>query len=143
MESRFYSLLRLLFLLNFLALNRASQNGGPGVIKVNYKFAGADATLSALRAHDDIRHLSILSGVDLPLGGTGRPDAVGCALFPFLFVFSIFASFPVFTAFSFLIRRVMGSCARYLWNCDLHTMPKFLCLIVLVSIFQFMFLRCY
>lgn len=99
MESRFHSLLRLLFLLNFLALNRASENGGAGVIKVNYKFSGADTSLSALRAHDDIRHLSILSGVDLPLGGTGRPDAVGSAPFPFLFVFSIFASFLVFTAF--------------------------------------------
>ena len=31
-----------------------------------------------LKAHDDIRHLQILAaGVDLPLGGTGRPDAVG------------------------------------------------------------------
>ncbi|EYU32742.1 hypothetical protein ABFS82_14G041400 [Erythranthe guttata] len=76
MESRFYSLLLLLLLLDFLTLNRADLNGA-GVIKVNYKFAGADPTLSALRAHDDVRHLSISAGVDLPLGGTGRPDAVG------------------------------------------------------------------
>ncbi|EPS70117.1 hypothetical protein M569_04638, partial [Genlisea aurea] len=51
--------------------------GATGVIKVNYKFAGSDPTLSALREHDDVRHLSILSGVDIPLGGTGRPEAVG------------------------------------------------------------------
>lgn len=89
MESRFHSLLLLLSLLNFLTLNRASENGGAGVIKVNYKFAGSDPTLSALRAHDDVRHLAILAGVDLPLGGTGRPDAVGCAVI-FLFVFRFF-----------------------------------------------------
>ncbi|KAG8375956.1 hypothetical protein BUALT_Bualt09G0013100 [Buddleja alternifolia] len=84
MESRFNSLL-LLLLLSLLHLltgrNWAVQDGGGGgvmgVIKVNYKFAGSDPTLSALRAHDDVRHLAILAGVDLPLGGTGRPDAVG------------------------------------------------------------------
>ncbi|XP_047981764.1 aspartic proteinase 36-like isoform X2 [Salvia hispanica] len=81
MERRFRSLLLLLLppLLNFLSLNPVAGIGGgaAGVIKVNYKFAGSDASLSALRAHDDIRHLSILAGVDLPLGGTGRPDAAG------------------------------------------------------------------
>ncbi|XP_042059186.1 aspartic proteinase 36-like [Salvia splendens] len=81
MERRFRSLLLLLLppLLNFLSLNPVAGIGGgaAGVIKVNYKFAGSDASLSALRAHDDIRHLSILAGVDLPLGGTGRPDSAG------------------------------------------------------------------
>ncbi|CAA0819807.1 Eukaryotic aspartyl protease family protein [Striga hermonthica] len=77
MESRFHSLLLLLSLLNSPILNRADDYGGVGVIKVNYKFSGSDPTLSALRAHDDVRHLAIFTGVDLPLGGTGRPEAVG------------------------------------------------------------------
>ncbi|GER33243.1 eukaryotic aspartyl protease family protein [Striga asiatica] len=81
MESRFHSLLLLLLLLlsllNSPILNRADDYGGVGVIKVNYKFSGSDPTLSALRAHDDVRHLAIFTGVDLPLGGTGRPEAVG------------------------------------------------------------------
>ncbi|KAH6834850.1 Eukaryotic aspartyl protease family protein [Perilla frutescens var. hirtella] len=81
MESRFHSLLLLLPLLTFLSLNPVCESGGggggTGVIKVNYKFAGSDASLSALRAHDDVRHLSNLAGVDLPLGGTGRADGSG------------------------------------------------------------------
>lgn len=45
---------------------------------MNSKFSGKEKSLSLLKAHDDIRHLQILAaGVDLPLGGTGRPDAVG------------------------------------------------------------------
>ncbi|KAM7461562.1 hypothetical protein LguiA_029683 [Lonicera macranthoides] len=52
--------------------------GFGGVINVNYKFAGMERSLSALKAHDTLRHLRILAaGVDLPLGGTGRPDSVG------------------------------------------------------------------
>ncbi|PSS23998.1 Aspartic proteinase-like protein [Actinidia chinensis var. chinensis] len=51
--------------------------GGCGVFSVSYKFAGMDPSLSALRAHDNLRHIQMLAGVDLPLGGTGRPDAVG------------------------------------------------------------------
>lgn len=67
-----------IFLLSLVvSCNQAISNDGYGVIKVNYKFAGSDPTLSALRAHDVDRHLAILSGVDLPLGGTGRPDSVG------------------------------------------------------------------
>ncbi|KAK4483379.1 hypothetical protein RD792_010565 [Penstemon davidsonii] len=80
MESRSYFqslLLFILSLLNFLSQNRAYQNGAVGVFEVNYKFAGSNRSLSALKAHDDVRHLAILSGVDLPLGGTGRPEAVG------------------------------------------------------------------
>ncbi|GFQ02809.1 aspartic proteinase-like protein 2 [Phtheirospermum japonicum] len=82
MESRFHSLMILLSLLNLLILNRAHKTGGDGVIKVNYKFAGAEPSLSALRAHDDVRHLAVFAGVDLPLGGTGRPDAVGATNAP-------------------------------------------------------------
>ncbi|KAL3634279.1 hypothetical protein CASFOL_021333 [Castilleja foliolosa] len=77
MESRFHSLTILLSLLNLLILSRAHKIGDAGVIKVNYRFAGAEPTLSALRAHDDFRHLGVFAGVDLPLGGIGRPDAVG------------------------------------------------------------------
>lgn len=100
MERRFRSLLLLLLppLLNLLSLNPVAGIGGgaAGVIKVNYKFAGSDASLSALRAHDDIRHLSILAGVDLPLGGTGRPDAAGCALYSTLLLLNFLISLSVF-----------------------------------------------
>ncbi|PRQ38102.1 putative nepenthesin [Rosa chinensis] len=47
------------------------------VLSVKYKYAGRDRTLSALKAHDTKRTLRFLAGVDLPLGGSGRPDAVG------------------------------------------------------------------
>ncbi|MCD7454442.1 hypothetical protein HAX54_024881 [Datura stramonium] len=53
--------------------------GGEGVIKVNYKFAGSERNLRALKAHDEMRHLRILAGIDLPIGGSGRPDSVGSA----------------------------------------------------------------
>ncbi|KAH1200273.1 Aspartic proteinase-like protein 2 [Glycine max] len=46
-----------------------------GVFYVKCKYQ--DRTLSALKAHDYRRQLSLLAGVDLPLGGSGRPDAVG------------------------------------------------------------------
>ncbi|KAG4922860.1 hypothetical protein AAZX31_18G263300 [Glycine max] len=46
-----------------------------GVFNVKCKYQ--DRTLSALKAHDYRRQLSLLAGVDLPLGGSGRPDAVG------------------------------------------------------------------
>ncbi|KAK9932786.1 hypothetical protein M0R45_020008 [Rubus argutus] len=53
-----------------VALNNA-------VLSVKYKYAGRDRTLSALKAHDTKRTLRFLAGVDIPLGGSGRPDAVG------------------------------------------------------------------
>ncbi|KAL6970848.1 hypothetical protein U1Q18_030530 [Sarracenia purpurea var. burkii] len=59
------------------ASNAGAGGGGGGVFRVNYKFAGMERSLSALKAHDSLRHLQMLAGVDLPLGGTGRPDAVG------------------------------------------------------------------
>ncbi|QCE12814.1 aspartic proteinase-like protein 2 [Vigna unguiculata] len=46
-----------------------------GVFNVKCKYQ--ERTLSALKAHDYRRQLSLLAGVDLPLGGSGRPDAVG------------------------------------------------------------------
>ncbi|XAR48775.1 Nepenthesin [Bertholletia excelsa] len=51
--------------------------GGGGIFPVNYKFAGMEPSLSALKAHDNLRHLRMLASVDLPLGGSGRPDTVG------------------------------------------------------------------
>ncbi|CAN4120954.1 unnamed protein product [Withania somnifera] len=68
----------LCYLLILLLITIGSVNGGiEGVIKVNYKFSGSERTLSALKAHDEKRHLRLLAGVDLPIGGTGRPDSVG------------------------------------------------------------------
>ncbi|XP_071723165.1 aspartic proteinase 36 [Rutidosis leptorrhynchoides] len=48
-----------------------------GVFSVKYKYAGRERTLAALKEHDSRRQLRILASVDLPIGGTGRPDAVG------------------------------------------------------------------
>ncbi|KAG5001338.1 hypothetical protein JHK87_022410 [Glycine soja] len=50
-------------------------NASHGVFNVKCKYQ--DRSLSALKAHDYRRQLSLLAGVDLPLGGSGRPDAVG------------------------------------------------------------------
>lgn len=68
------------FVLLLLFVVRSVSGGGEGVIRVNYKFKGSERTLTALSAHDDMRHLRILAGVDLPIGGTGRPDSVGYLL---------------------------------------------------------------
>ncbi|VFQ72428.1 unnamed protein product [Cuscuta campestris] len=67
----------LVLLLLLLIIIPSARGGGEGVIRVNYKFSGSERTLTALSAHDDMRHLRFLSGVDLPIGGTGRPDSVG------------------------------------------------------------------
>jgi hypothetical protein len=49
-----------------------------GVFNVKYKFdTDQQRSLSVLKAHDYRRQISLLTGVDLPLGGTGRPDSVG------------------------------------------------------------------
>ncbi|XP_019261833.1 PREDICTED: aspartic proteinase-like protein 2 isoform X2 [Nicotiana attenuata] len=62
----------------FVLVLVGSVNGGiEGVIKVNYKFSGSERNLRALKAHDEMRHLRILAGIDLPIGGIGRPDSVG------------------------------------------------------------------
>ncbi|KAM7494416.1 hypothetical protein LguiB_029025 [Lonicera macranthoides] len=49
---------------------------GSVVFEVEHKFKGIGkrSSLSALRAHDTHRHARILSAVDLPLGGNGRPS---------------------------------------------------------------------
>ncbi|KAL9436640.1 hypothetical protein AB3S75_022651 [Citrus x aurantiifolia] len=48
-----------------------------GVFSVKYRYAGRERSLSLLKEHDARRQLRILAGVDLPLGGTSRPDGVG------------------------------------------------------------------
>ncbi|KAB1213419.1 Aspartic proteinase-like protein 2 [Morella rubra] len=48
-----------------------------GVLSVKYRYAGQERSLTQLKAHDSLRQLRILTGVDLPLGGSGRPDGVG------------------------------------------------------------------
>lgn len=57
--------------------------GYNGVLNVKYKYAGRERSLTQLKAHDSRRQLRILAGVDLPLGGSGRPDAVGFAFHSF------------------------------------------------------------
>lgn len=53
-------------------------DGGGAIFTVSSKFAGMQHSLSLLKAHDNLRHSQILAaGVDVPIGGTGRPDAVG------------------------------------------------------------------
>ncbi|XP_052206574.1 aspartic proteinase 36 [Diospyros lotus] len=71
------SLALLLVVLICGACSTTAPVSGGGVFDVRYKFPGSNRSLSALREHDALRHLQMLAGVDLPLGGTGRPDAVG------------------------------------------------------------------
>ncbi|XP_047268697.1 aspartic proteinase 36 isoform X2 [Capsicum annuum] len=66
----------LLFVIVMLVWSSVNVKG-EGVIKVNYKFYGLERNLSALKAHDEMRHLQILAGIDLPIGGDGRLDSVG------------------------------------------------------------------
>ncbi|KAJ1435472.1 Xylanase inhibitor, C-terminal [Sesbania bispinosa] len=64
-------------LLAFFLFLISSVGANHGVFSVKCKYAGQERSLSALKAHDYRRQLSLLAGVDLPLGGSGRPDAVG------------------------------------------------------------------
>ncbi|KAF3457006.1 hypothetical protein FNV43_RR01663 [Rhamnella rubrinervis] len=68
------ALLLLFFISTKITTGYAFNNA---VLSVKYKYAGLQRSLSTLKAHDSQRQLSILAGVDLPLGGSGRPDAVG------------------------------------------------------------------
>lgn len=52
-------------------------SSNPGVFNVKYRYPRLQGSLSALREHDDRRQLTILAGIDLPLGGSGRPDILG------------------------------------------------------------------
>lgn len=47
------------------------------VLSVRNKFAGQKQSLDALKEHDSRRHLRMLAGIDLPLGGDGRPNSAG------------------------------------------------------------------
>ena len=71
-----YHLFLVLVLMISTCVSASSSSAG-GVIRVSSKFSGTDRSLSALKAHDTLRHFGVFAGVDLPLGGTGRPDAVG------------------------------------------------------------------
>ncbi|KVH90946.1 aspartic proteinase-like protein 2 isoform X3 [Cynara cardunculus var. scolymus] len=74
------SFISLIFVVLISVSVAASDDGDfrGAVFGVNSKFSGKERSLSLFKAHDNLRHLQILaSGVDLPLGGTGRPDAVG------------------------------------------------------------------
>ncbi|KAF4346372.1 hypothetical protein G4B88_010067 [Cannabis sativa] len=66
-----------LLLISTAANAAAASSLNHAVFSVKYKYAGQEPSLTALKAHDDRRQLRILAGVDLPLGGSGRPDAVG------------------------------------------------------------------
>lgn len=55
------------------------------VLSVRNKFAGQKQSLDALKEHDSRRHLRMLAGIDLPLGGDGRPNSAGFV--PFLLFF--------------------------------------------------------
>lgn len=47
------------------------------MFNVKYRYPRLQGSLTALKEHDDRRQLTILAGIDLPLGGTGRPDIPG------------------------------------------------------------------
>ncbi|XP_022761689.1 aspartic proteinase-like protein 2 isoform X4 [Durio zibethinus] len=65
-------------LISFLVVSSAISSARSwGVINVKYKFAGSQRSLFDLKDHDSRRQLRILAGVDLPLGGSGRPDGLG------------------------------------------------------------------
>ncbi|KAF9669467.1 hypothetical protein SADUNF_Sadunf14G0110600 [Salix dunnii] len=65
----------ILLLMMIISFTIVSANNG--AFSVKYKYAGLQRSLSDLKAHDDQRQLRILAGVDLPLGGIGRPDILG------------------------------------------------------------------
>ncbi|KAG5231904.1 aspartyl protease family protein [Salix suchowensis] len=65
----------ILLLIMMISFTIVSANNG--AFSVKYKYAGLQRSLSDLKAHDDQRQLRILAGVDLPLGGIGRPDILG------------------------------------------------------------------
>ncbi|XP_050373114.1 aspartic proteinase 36 [Argentina anserina] len=73
-SSQTFALLLLLLISSNLTAAVALNNA---VLSVKYKYAGRERTLSNLKAHDTKRTLRFIAGVDLPLGGSGRPDAVG------------------------------------------------------------------
>jgi hypothetical protein len=79
------SVVLVLSLLITTSVGIAGVFGYNGVLNVKYKYAGRERSLTQLKTHDIRRQLRILAGVDLPLGGSGRPDAVGFAFHSFFF----------------------------------------------------------
>ncbi|XVF29328.1 hypothetical protein REPUB_Repub15cG0111200 [Reevesia pubescens] len=72
--SLYYSLL----IISFIVVSFCISSGFSwGVINVKNKFAGTQLSLFDFKDHDTRRQLTILAGVDLPLGGSGRPDGLG------------------------------------------------------------------
>ncbi|KAK9141115.1 hypothetical protein Scep_010796 [Stephania cephalantha] len=51
--------------------------GGGGVFKVQHKYNGLERTVREIKKHDIRRHGRSLIGIDLPLGGDGRPTDSG------------------------------------------------------------------
>ncbi|KAJ0735626.1 hypothetical protein HanPI659440_Chr11g0434221 [Helianthus annuus] len=49
------------------------------VFNVRSKFSAKDRSISSLKAHDSYRHFKrvVDAGVDVRIGGSGRPDSVG------------------------------------------------------------------
>lgn len=69
------------FLFLLIASSAISSASAAAILDVKYKFAVRERPLTDLKAYDDHRVLRLLAGgVDLPLGGSGRPDNVGSVL---------------------------------------------------------------
>ncbi|KAK4742944.1 hypothetical protein SAY87_000945 [Trapa incisa] len=74
----FFSFFSLLFLVTTETAGVSSSvYNSSGFFSLKYRFADQERSLNVLKAHDTQRQLQILAGVDLPLGGIGRPDTVG------------------------------------------------------------------
>lgn len=74
----FYISFLFLLLISVSAAKTSNSDFSGAVFGVNSKFSGKERSLTLFKAHDELRHLQILaSGVDIPLGGTGRPNAIG------------------------------------------------------------------
>ncbi|KAJ8422496.1 hypothetical protein Cgig2_003506 [Carnegiea gigantea] len=59
-----------------LICSASSSVSSSPILSLKFRYAGTNRSLNFLKAHDTNR-LQMLSTVDLPLGGTGRPDSSG------------------------------------------------------------------
>ena len=92
----------------FLLILVVTASANHGVFSVKYKYAGQKRTLPILKAHDSLRQLQILTGVDLPLGGSGRPDGVGSA-FLCSVIFFFFPHVYLYACVCFIVHVCFGS----------------------------------